>query len=96
MLMECLAAGSQATPSYIASYTHTFHTYCTPNVVDRHRFDADPVLDPNFHVENAANLERHQNDADLHVNPIPSFTHVGRSEFLFLSFTAMPVHNVVN
>jgi hypothetical protein len=50
--------------------------------MDRHRVDADPDLDPNFHVD-AANLERHQNDADPHVNLISSFTHARRLEFSF-------------
>jgi hypothetical protein len=35
-------------------------------VVDRHRFNADPGPD------------WHQNDADPHTDPTPSFTHVGK------------------
>ncbi len=37
--------------------------------VDRHRFDADPDSDLIFHF-----------DAVPYPDPIPSFTHVGRSE----------------
>ncbi len=53
--------------------------------VDRHRFNADP--DPNFHVDADPDQDpdpvRHQNNTDPHADPTPSFTHVGKSEFLF-------------
>jgi hypothetical protein len=47
--------------------------------------DADPDPDPN----------KHQNDAGPHADPIPGFTHVGKSEYLFNFFlvTALPVRN---
>jgi hypothetical protein len=42
----------------------------SPNigVVDRHRFNADPDLDPNFHVDADPdpNPAWHENDADPH------------------------------
>jgi hypothetical protein len=43
------------------------------SVVDRHRVDADP--DPNFHVDADPDPDPdwHQNDADLHGVPTPSF-----------------------
>ncbi len=40
--------------------------------------------------------ERHQNDADSHVDPTVSFTHVGKSEFFLLTFTALPVHIILS
>jgi hypothetical protein len=46
------------------------------------KYDPDP--DPN--------PERRQNDADPHVDPTVSFTHVGKSEFFLLTFTAVSVH----
>jgi hypothetical protein len=51
--------------------------------VDQHRFEADP--DPNFHVDANSNPDPdpehdwHQNNADLHADPTPSVTHVGKS-----------------
>ncbi len=65
--------------------------------MDRHRFKADPVPDQNFHVDADPDRERdpdwHQNNADPHANPTPSFTHVGKSEFSFYLVTALPVYN---
>jgi hypothetical protein len=49
--------------------------------MDRHRIDADPDL--KYHVDADSNLNWHQNDADPHVVPSPSFTHVGKSKFVF-------------
>jgi hypothetical protein len=40
--------------------------------VHRHRFDADPDLDPTFPF-----------DTDPDPSPIPSFTHIGKSEFFW-------------
>jgi hypothetical protein len=57
-----------------------------PSVVDRHRFDADQ--DPNFHFDADPNpdLDRHQNDADPHADPIPRYEHVVENQiFLLLS-----------
>jgi hypothetical protein len=42
--------------------------------VDRHRFDADPDPEPNFHVD--ADPDLHQNFADPHADPTSSFKHV--------------------
>jgi hypothetical protein len=39
--------------------------------VDRHRFDADLYPDPNWH----------QNDADPHAEPTPSFIQVGKPKY---------------
>jgi hypothetical protein len=55
--------------------------------VDRHRFDADP--DPTFHFDADA-------DPDPDPDPTPSYTHVGKSEFFLLLFTAMPVYIVLS
>jgi hypothetical protein len=57
--------------------------------VDRHRFDADPDPDPNFHVDADPdpNLDWHQNNADPRVDLSPSFTHVGKSEYFFYFYT---------
>jgi hypothetical protein len=43
-----------------------------------HRFDADQ--DPDLHVnaDPDPDPDWHQNDADPHADPIPSFTHVGK------------------
>jgi hypothetical protein len=41
--------------------------------------------DPNFHVEDGSDPGRHQNDADPHADPTPSFTHVGKSKCFFTS-----------
>ncbi len=54
-------------------------SYRSINGVDRHRFDADPY--PTFHFGAYQDLD-----------PTPSFTHVGKFDFLFLLlFTAVPV-----
>jgi hypothetical protein len=47
-------------------------------VVDRHRFDAVPDSDPTLHVDADPDPDPdwHQNDADPHADPIPSFTPV--------------------
>ncbi len=51
--------------------------------MDRHRFEAESDPDPNFHFDaepdpdQDPNLDWHQNDADFHADPTPSFTHVG-------------------
>jgi hypothetical protein len=65
--------------------------------VDRHRFNADPDSDPNFHLDADPDQDpdpvRHQNNTDPHADPTPSFTHVGKSEFVLyyivLSFSSM-------
>ncbi len=57
--------------------------------MDQHCFDADPDLNLNFHVDAAPDPDPdpgpvwHQNDADPHANPTPSFTHVGKSYFFY-------------
>ncbi len=53
--------------------------------MDRHRFDADPDLDPTSHF-----------DAYPDPDPNPSFTLVEKSKFLLLLFTAMPVYIVLS
>jgi hypothetical protein len=64
--------------------------------VDRHRFDADP--DPNVHVDCWCRSDpgRIQNDDDLHANPNPSFTHVGKSESFSLLIGALPIYNILS
>ncbi len=50
--------------------------------MDLHHFDADPDPDRNFHF-----------DADLHADPIPSFTPVGKSTqkwFTYIQSNASP------
>jgi hypothetical protein len=50
-------------------------------------FDAvDPDPDPDWH----------QNDADPHADPTPSFTHVGKSDIFLLLVTALPVYYVLS
>ncbi len=51
--------------------------------MDWHCFDADP--NPNFHVDADPDPdpEWHQNEADPHADPTPSFTHVGKLEYFF-------------
>ncbi len=57
--------------------------------MDRHRYNADPDPDPNCHVDADADPDqdpdpvRHQNNTDPHADPTPSFTHVGKSDFVF-------------
>jgi hypothetical protein len=43
--------------------------------VYRHRFDAEPDTD---HADPDPDPNWHQNDADPHVDPIPSFTNNGK------------------
>jgi hypothetical protein len=49
--------------------------------VDRHPFDTDPDPDSNFHVDADPDPDWHQNDADPHVYPTPSVTHVVSHSF---------------
>jgi hypothetical protein len=60
----------------------------TDSVVDRHRFDADP--DQNFHFGADPfpdpDSDWHQNDADPHADPTPSFTHAGKWDKMLLLF----------
>ncbi len=56
-------------------------------------FDADP--DPNFHVDADPDPDRHQNNADPHADPTPSFTYVGKSEFCLL-VRALLLYNVLS
>jgi hypothetical protein len=52
-------------------------------------FYADPDLDPNL------DPDWHQNNADPHAYPTPSFAHVGKlGKILLLLFTVMSVYNV--
>jgi hypothetical protein len=53
--------------------------------VDRHRFDADPAMDPNLHVDAdpVPDPHGHKNNACPHAGPTSSFTQIGKSEFLF-------------
>jgi hypothetical protein len=63
------------------------------SVGDRHCFDAHPEPDQNFYFDADPDGERHQNDADPHVDPTQRITHVGITEIRFLlTFTALPVH----
>jgi hypothetical protein len=57
------------------------YTYCITSVVDRHCFEANP--DPNFDADPDP-------DPDLEW-PTPSFTYVGKSEFLLLLIIAFPL-----
>jgi hypothetical protein len=54
--------------------------YVSSSARVRHRSDADP--DPNFYFDTdpGPKPERHQNDADPHADPTPSFTHIGKPE----------------
>ncbi len=53
--------------------------------MDRHRFDADPYSNPNFHFDADPESEQdwHLNDSDLRADPTLTFTHVEKAEFLF-------------
>jgi hypothetical protein len=53
--------------------------------VDRRHTDADPDLDPNFHVDADPDPDWHQNNADPHADPATSFTHVEQSIFFTFS-----------
>jgi hypothetical protein len=54
------------------------HEQAADSSVDRHRFDADPVPDQNFHVDA---------DPDPHADPTPIFKHDEKSEFYFYSLS---------
>ncbi len=58
------------------------------SVVDRHRLDADPGSDPNFNFDANPDPDPdwHQNDADPHAGPIPSFTHI-KNLFFFITYS---------
>ncbi len=65
--------------------------------MDRHRFDADLDPDPSFLIDVDPDPDWHQNDADPHADPTPSFTHVGKSEyFVYFLVTALPVSTVLS
>ncbi len=49
--------------------------------LNRHPFDADPDLDPNFHVEADPDPDWHQNEADPHADPNPSLQMLGKKYF---------------
>jgi hypothetical protein len=73
---------------------------CTNSVVDRHRFDADSDLSFLVDDDPGPNPDCHQNDADPHADPTPSFTHdVGKSEFGFIlvmcSFASLQCCNIL-
>jgi hypothetical protein len=61
--------------------------------VDRNRVDANP--DPDFYVDADPDPDRdwHQNDADPHADPTPSFTR-WKISFFLLFVTALEVYNV--
>ncbi len=44
------------------------------SVLVRHRFDADPDLDPNFHFDADQDPDWDQNDADPHADPTKFYT----------------------
>jgi hypothetical protein len=46
---------------------------------DRHRFDADPYPDQDFHVDADPDPDRYQNDADCRADPTPSLTYFRKS-----------------
>ncbi len=68
-------------PSYIVKKKSTVNKYwhLSSSVVDRHSFNAVP----DFRVGADPDPDWHQNDADSHADPNPSFTHVGKSDFYF-------------
>ncbi len=53
--------------------------------MDRHRLDADPDPDPNFHVDasQGPDPDWHPNFAVPHADPTPSFTYAGKSDFSY-------------
>jgi hypothetical protein len=68
--------------------------YGSSSVVDRHRCDVD--TDPNSLVHADPDPDPdpnwHQNNADPHEDHAPSFTHVEKSELLFIILvTALPI-----
>ncbi len=46
--------------------------------MDRHRFDADPDPTHHFDADPDPDPYWHQNNADPHADPTPSFTHVAK------------------
>jgi hypothetical protein len=46
-------------------------------------FDADSDQDPNFHFDADPDPDWHQNNADPHADPTPSFTNFGKSHFFY-------------
>jgi hypothetical protein len=65
--------------------------------VDRHRFDAESDPKTTFHFDADPDLDPdwHQNNADPHADPTPSFAHVGKlGKILLFLFTVMSVYNV--
>jgi hypothetical protein len=58
-------------------------SFVQASVVDRHRFDTD--LEPTFHL-----------NANPDPDPTQSFTHVRKSDFFDLKFTAVPVYIVLS
>jgi hypothetical protein len=54
------------------------------SVLDQHRFDAVPDLNFDVDADPDPDPDWHQNDADPHSDPTPSFIYVGKSDFLIL------------
>ncbi len=74
------------------------------NLANQMELDQDPdpqwnigtyLRKKNFPTGNVvdADPDRHQNNADPHADPTPTFTQFG--EFFLLLFTVMPVYNVL-
>jgi hypothetical protein len=64
----------------------SFQSWPVSNVMDRHRFNADPDPDPTLHFGA---------DPDMDQDPTPSLTLVGKSEIFILLFTAVPVLKIL-
>ncbi len=64
--------------------------------MDGHRFDADP--DHNFHidVDPDPDPDRHQNHADPHAEPTPSFHMLENHDASKFLVTALPVYTVLS
>jgi hypothetical protein len=74
-------------PSYIVKKKSTVNKYLqlSSSVVDQYCFNADPDL--NVDADQDPDPDWHQNDADPHAYPHPSFssTHVGNLNFFAFS-----------
>jgi hypothetical protein len=73
-------------PQHCSKDDKLFFGSLNTSVVDRHCFDADLDPDPNFQydADPDPNPDRHQNNADAHVDPTPSFLMLENQKFIYL------------
>ncbi len=94
MLMECLASGSQATPSYIYCFihSHTFHTY-TQWACGSASFWCGSGFGSEFPCW--CRIWNGTKTLPIHKWILSKVLQMLENLIFLLSFTAMPVHNVV-